>query len=474
MASVPDPSANAAPPGASPTAVRLLGRVARPVERFLHVQAASGIVLLVMAAVALVWSNSPWAASYEHLWHTSVGIHIGALDLRAPLHFVVNDMLMVVFFFLVGLEIRREMHGGELSNLRRAALPFFAALGGMLVPALIYWGVNPSGPTRPGWGIPMATDIAFAVGVLALLGNRVPSGLRVLLLALAIIDDIGAIVVIAVFYSSGVSIVGFAIAAAGIALVILLQRLGVRRAIAYIPAGIVLWVGLLRAGVHPTIAGVILGLLTPVQAWFGSKRFVETAERTVGMVRAASQGSDERELLKPLQDLQIARRETVSPLGTLEATLHPWVAFGIMPLFALANAGVNLSSGSAVDGDTIVMIGVAAGLVFGKPIGVLLGCLAAIKLGLGVLPRRVTLPGLLLVGLVAGIGFTMAIFVANLAFPAESPSAHYLAAAKIGVLCGSGIAAIAALLAGRLLLRAPTADAPKDVTPDEAERSTED
>jgi NhaA family Na+:H+ antiporter len=254
-------------------------RVLRPIERFVRVEASSGILLLFAAVVALVWANSPWGASYEHLWHTPITLGIGPWVSDQSLHFWINDGLMTVFFLVVGLEIRREIHEGELSELKRAALPIAAALGGMAVPAILYLLLNGDPRTKSGWGIPMATDIAFAVGVLALLGKRIPPALRVLLLALAIIDDIGAIIVIAVFYSAGIDWSGFLVAGTGIVLVGLLQALGIRRATLYVPAGAVLWFGILKAGVHPTIAGVVLGLLTPVRSWYGEAGFVAAPSR---------------------------------------------------------------------------------------------------------------------------------------------------------------------------------------------------
>jgi Na+:H+ antiporter, NhaA family len=464
-APVHDNHAPEAPPEAWPRAKKAIDRVIRPIEHFLDVEASSGLVLLVAAAVALVWANSPWSSAYEHLWHTTIGFHVGATDFSASLHFLINDGLMVVFFFVVGLEIRREMHGGELSEMRRAILPFAAAAGGMIAPAVIYLCVNHDPPTRTGWGVPMATDIAFAVGVLALLGKRIPSGLRVLLLALAIIDDIGAILVIAVFYSSGIEWTWLPLALAGLLLILIMQRVGVRKPALYVPAGFVVWVGFLESGIHPTIAGVAIGLLTPARAWLGGEGFVSRAETAVQRVRSeVAKGHEERELLEPLREIGDAKREAIAPVVRLEAALHPWVAFGIMPLFALANAGVPL--GKLSDGIG-VSLGVLLGLVLGKPAGVLLGTFVVTRLRLTSLPRRVTWPGILVVGLVAGIGFTMAIFIAGLAFTRT----EHLNAAKTAVLAASVLAATAGLVVGRLAL-AP-GETP-DVTPTEAECSTAD
>src|SRR5262245_8219181 len=258
------PEAPAPPPGSWGPALRARRGLFSPVERFLAVEAASGILLVLAAAAALAWANSPWSASYSALWHTPIGLRIGAFAFERDLHFWINDGLMAVFFFVVGLEIRREIHAGELADLRRAALPLAAALGGMVVPALIYAAFNAGRATLGGWGIPMATDIAFALGVLTLLGARVPTALRILLLALAVIDDVGAILVIALFYSSGIALAGLAAMGAGLLGVLLLQAFGVRSRLAYALPALVVWSGAYAGGVHPTLAGVVLGLLTPV------------------------------------------------------------------------------------------------------------------------------------------------------------------------------------------------------------------
>ncbi len=452
-----------APPEAWPLGRSAARAVLAPVERFLHIEAASGIVLLVAAAAALAWANSRWGASYDRFWHTEVSVGVGAQVARASFHFVVNDMLMVVFFFLVGLEVRREMHEGELSQPARAALPMAAAVGGMALPALIFLAVNPTGAYRKGWGVPMATDIAFAVGVLALLGKRVPAALRILLLALAIIDDIGAILVIAIFYSAGLKWSGMVIAIGGILGVLLMQRLGIRHAALYIVPGMVLWSGLLRSGVHPTIAGVVLGLLTPARAWFGQVGFVARSERVIGRVRGEDLATDD--LLGPLDDITRAAREAVAPVVRVQRVLHIPVAFAIMPLFALANAGVNVSGAALGGAEGRLTVGVVLGLVVGKPLGIIGASLIAVRLRVAALPTRVSLRGLVVVGCVAGIGFTMALFVAQLAF--QSPPA--LAAAKLAVLIGSGLAAVTALVLGRSMLRVVDGD----VTATVAERSTD-
>jgi NhaA family Na+:H+ antiporter len=442
----------------------------RPLEQFLRIQAASGIVLLLCAVAAMLWANSAWKGSYQQLWHTPVSMALGSLHFETDLHFVINEVLMTLFFFVVGLEIRRELHHGELSTLHGALLPVTAAVGGMLVPALIFLSLNFGTPAAGGWGVPMATDIAFAVGVLALLGKRVPAALRVLLLALAIIDDIGAILVIALFYSTGDSyLAGVGIAASGVIGVIALQRIGARRPLFYIIPGGVVWYGFLAAGIHPTIAGVVLGLLTPVRSWFGKAGFLTEAEAAIGEFRrtAGRPDHDEHDLLHALRRLKHARREALPPVVRLESALNPWVAYCIMPLFALANAGVTLDT---IDlhalGALSVALGIGLGLTLGKPVGIVGLSFVAIKLGLCQLPRGVSYRGLSVVGLLGGIGFTMALFIGHLAFA----DAAMLGVAKVSILVSSAAAGVLGLLAGRAVL-------PKRVIPavamtaDQAERS---
>jgi NhaA family Na+:H+ antiporter len=422
----------------------------RPIERFLHVEAASGILLLLAAAVALVWANSPWAASYDTLWHTPIRFGAGEWTVQKSLHFWINDLLMAVFFLLVGLEIKREMVHGALSDRRRAALPVAAAIGGMVIPAGIYFAVNPSGPGVSGWGVPMATDIAFAVGVLVLLGKRVHPALRVLLLAFAIIDDIGAILVIAIFYSSGFAVQGLAVAVGGFLLTVVMLWVGIRPGLVFVFPFLLMWIGLYQAGIHPTIAGVVLGLTMPVRAWFGPEGFVNVARTAIrDFEQRVAEGVRDHDLLEPLGRLAEARREAVSPGVRGEAALHPWVAYGIMPLFALANAGVNLGGIELqAVGATTVMLGVTLGLLVGKPVGVLAASWISVRLGLCVLPQGVTWRSMGIVGVTAAIGFTMAIFISELAF--TDPS--LLAVSKLGVLVATGVAGAVALLGGRILL----------------------
>ena len=457
------------PPEAWEPLLRLVRLAGRPLDRFLRIEAASGILLLFAAAVALLWANSPWAASYVHLWHTPLGVRVGAFTFERTLEWFVNDALMVIFFFVVGLEIRREIHHGELSEWRRAALPAAAALGGMIAPAALYLAFAGAPATRSGWGVPMATDIAFAVGILTLLGKRVPAALRVLLLALAVIDDLGAIVVIAIFYSSGVTLSGLMVAALGLGGVFAMQRLGVRSKLAYVAPSVVAWAGIYAAGIHPTIAGVIVGLVTPVRAWLGPDGFVVGVQKEIDRLALATPiALSSHALAETLRHVDAARREAMSPAESLIETLHPWVAFGIMPLFALANAGVAISGGALDASSWSVVTAVAVGLLVGKPIGVLLATWLTLRLRIGALPAGLTARHLVVLGVVAGVGFTMALFIGQLAFT----DAKLLAAAKIGVLAASGGAAIVGLALGRLLLGAASTPGAAQ-TADEAESSTE-
>ncbi|MBK8480503.1 MAG: Na+/H+ antiporter NhaA [Proteobacteria bacterium] len=464
------PVQRSSPPEAWGPLLRLARRAARPLERFLRIEAASGILLLVAALVALAWANSPWAESYVHLWHTPVGIRLGSFTLERSLEWFVNDVLMVIFFFVVGMEIRREINQGELSDWRRAGLPAAAALGGMLAPAGLYLLTAAGRPAlHPGWGVPMATDIAFAVGILTLLGRRVPAALRVLLLALAVIDDLGAIIVIALFYSPGIEASGIRLAALGFAGILVMQRVGVRAKLAYVVPSVVAWAGIYAAGIHPTITGVIIGLLTPVRAWLGPEGFITGVREELQRVERATSGPlSSREFAESLRQVNAARREAMSPAESLIEALHPWVAYGIMPFFALSNAGVAVDGAALQGASSVAAAGVALGLVIGKPIGVLAACWLALRLRVGVLPAGIKARHLVVLGVVAGVGFTMSIFIAQLAFA----DPQLLAGAKLGVLGASAVAAVAGVVIGRLLL-APVTSAEAAQTADEAEDSTE-
>jgi NhaA family Na+:H+ antiporter len=376
---------------------------------------------------------------------------------------------MVIFFFVVGMEIRREIHHGELSQWRRAALPAVAALGGMLAPAALYLAFAGAPTTRSGWGVPMATDIAFAVGILTLLGKRVPPALRVLLLALAIIDDLGAIIVIAVFYSSGLALSGFVVGSFGFLGILMMQRFGVRSARAYIAPAVIAWAGIYIAGIHPTIAGVVVGLLTPVRAWLGQEGFVMGVRAELEQLSNVPQGAlSSHEFAATLRNVDVARREALSPSESLIESLHPWVAFGIMPIFALANAGVSLNGEVFDSASWSVVVAVTVGLVIGKPLGVLLAGWLTLRIGLGTFPLGIGYKHLIVLGSVAGVGFTMALFIAQLAFT----DPRFLAAAKLGILIASAIAAVSGLILGRTLLK-PERSNRIAQTVDDAEKSSE-
>jgi NhaA family Na+:H+ antiporter len=367
-------------------------------QRFVSTEAAGALVLLACTAIALALANSPWADAYHRLWETALTLGTQGSGLTLSLRHWVNDGLMALFFFLVGLEIKREMLGGELADRRSAALPVAAALGGMIVPAAIYAAVNRGGPGAAGWGIPMATDIAFALGILALLGDRVPTGLRIFLAALAIADDLGAVLVIATFYTSTLHWAAVGGAAAVLALLVALNRRGVRRPLAYTLAGVVLWMLVLGSGIHPTVAGVLLALTIPARG--------DGAEREM-----------ERE----------------SPLTRFENALQRPVAFVVLPLFALANAGIPLGGAIGTVTRSPVAIGAALGLLLGKPLGITLASYAAVRSGVAQLPTGVAWRHVHGVAWLGGIGFTMSLFIAGLAFTQPT----MLDTAKLGVLGAS-------------------------------------
>ncbi len=396
-------------------------RLVAPFVRFMHVESSGGLALVAATAIALALANSPLADWFHHFWETPVGVTFGAFELVEPLRHWVNDGLMTLFFFVVGLEIKREVVSGELADPRKALLPVVAALGGMAAPAVVYslaiWGR----PGREGWGVPMATDIAFVVGFLTLLGSRVPNGLKVLLLSLAIADDIGAVLVIAVAYSGAIGAGPLATAAAGFGLVVLLRSLGVRSVGVYGVIGAGIWYAVLKSGVHPTVAGVALGLLTPARPMIGRGILVDAVGELYDRLRGIQQGEPQE------------APEAISPAERLEHALHPWVAFVIMPVFALANAGVRVEPSALT---TPVALAVVAGLALGKPIGIVLFSWLSVRLGLTRLPQGVDWRAMIGAGCLGGIGFTMSFFIAGLALRGD-----LLDDAKIGILAGSAISA---------------------------------
>ncbi|MCH7949255.1 MAG: Na+/H+ antiporter NhaA [Candidatus Dadabacteria bacterium] len=380
-------------------------RALEAIREFLKLESASGIILVGAAVLALIISNSPLSSLYDLFLDTPVEIRIGALHLAKPLLLWINDGLMAIFFLLIGLEVKREILDGQLSSISQVALPGIAAIGGMAIPALIYIIFNISNASAlNGWAIPSATDIAFALGILALLGSRVPLSLKLFLLTLAIIDDLGAIVIIAIFYSGDLSVTSLIFAAVTIAILFAMNLLGVKRIAAYVVVGLILWICVLKSGVHATLAGVILAFAIPLRT----------------------------------------KEDEPCPLREMEHSLHPWIAFGIMPIFAFANAGVSLEGMSFGSLFEPIPIGIALGLFLGKQAGVFGFSLAAVKLGLAKLPPDINWRMIYGTSVLCGIGFTMSLFISTLAF--DSSITDDAASARIGILVGSFISAIAGYL----------------------------
>jgi Na+:H+ antiporter, NhaA family len=406
-------------------------RLVRPLREFLRTETAGGVVLLTAALVAVVWANSPFGDSYRALWSTELTFEIGDSEISATLRHWVDDGLMVLFFFVVGLEIKRELVVGELNDRRKAAVPAIAAIGGMIVPAGIYLAFNAGSEGAPGWGIPMATDIAFALGVLALLGRRAPSSLKVFLLTLAIVDDVGAILVIALFYTDTLHLYWLLGAVALLGVMAIMRAVNIRYVPVYVLVGLGVWFATFRSGVHATIAGVAIAMLTPARAL--SEGGAEKPEEPDGP----------RETRRRILRL----RETVSPAERLAHLLHPWSSFVVLPIFALANAGLVLSLEDLGDAVTSpVALGVVFGLVAGKIVGITAATLLARRTGLGALPEDVTPRQVVAVSAVAGIGFTVSLFITSLAFDRAALAAD----AKIGVFAASILAALAAYAILRL------------------------
>ncbi|HEY5635228.1 MAG TPA: Na+/H+ antiporter NhaA [Burkholderiaceae bacterium] len=389
----------------------------QPITEFLRLESAGGLVLMAAAVLALVVANSPLASYYALLLDTPLAVSVGAAGISKPLLLWINDGLMAVFFFLVGMELKREVLEGHLSSLRQASLPAVAAVGGMLVPAALFAAFNWNDPVAmKGWAIPTATDIAFALGVLSLLGSRVPAALKAFLLSVAIFDDLGAIVVIAAFYTADLSLVSLGVAAGLIAVLAVLNRFRVMKPAAYILVGIPLWVAVLKSGVHATLAGVVLAMFIPLRAPAGSR------------------SADAPE----------------SPLRHLEHILHPWVAFGILPVFAFANAGVGILELSISDVARPVPLGIMVGLFVGKQIGILGFCWVAERAGIAARPRGMQWGDLYGVALLCGIGFTMSLFIASLAYqPGELAHAGL---ERLGILIGSVVSGLAGYVVLRIVL----------------------
>ncbi len=411
----------------------------RPFQQFVRMEAAGGVLLLICAVIALIWANSPLAAGYFELWQSKMTFSVGGIEIDKPVILWINDGLMAIFFFVVGLEIKREILTGELSSPKKAGLALAAALGGMLVPALVYVGFNWGSDTIGGWGIPMATDIAFALGVLSLMGSRAPLALKVFLTALAIVDDLGAVLVIAFFYTAEVKMSYLGIGAGFLALLIAANVFGIRRTAVFVVLGLGLWYAFLKSGVHATIAGVLLALTIPAKRKIDTVSYRDKVRSLMTIFeRDTSPGQMEptRDQVDAMHMIESTTEKLDTPLHRMEHALHGWVAFFIMPIFALANAGVALGAG--VDFGSSVTLGIIFGLFFGKQIGVTLFAWIAVKMGFAELPQGVTWRQVYGVSLLTGIGFTMSLFIANLAFT----DAAVLDSAKVGILAASVIAGV--------------------------------
>jgi Na+:H+ antiporter, NhaA family len=416
--------------------------VAKPIQSFLKLQSASGILLFAFAVVALVWSNSPWSDSYDRLWQTTLSFGFGQAAASKTLLHWINDGLMTVFFFVVGLEIKREVLIGELSSMKKSMLPVAAALGGMIVPALIYAGFTYGTNAAAGWGIPMATDIAFSLGVLMLLGTRVPIQLKVFLTAFAIVDDIGAVIVIALFYAS--SIAWGHLAIGGLILLLLMgaNLIGVRHSLVYAVLGILLWLAFLESGIHATIAGVLLAMTIPSRSHLDKQGFLQKSRSLLGQIENGAEGSDfsgkaehqqasVRALSQYCEDLE-------APIQRFEHALQPWVTFVIMPLFAFANAGVQFGANIGTLFLDPVPLGIFFGLVIGKQLGITLFSWVAVKSRIALLPASVSWRQIYGVSWLGGIGFTMSLFIAGLAFGGSD----LMAEAKVGIYAASVVAGL--------------------------------
>lgn len=423
-------------------------KILKPINEFLHQEASGGILLIIFTLISLIWANTSLSDYYHDLWHSHIVISLGNfLTLDYTLHNWINDGLMAIFFFTVGLEIKRELLVGELSSLQKASLPIAGALGGMIIPAILYSIFNSGTEGANGWGIPMATDIAFVVGIMALLGPRIPLTLKIFVLALAIADDIGAVLVIAIFYTAEISTTALIIAAIVLFILILLNRLGTKSLIVYSILGIILWLAFLKSGIHATIAGVLLAFTIPATSRFDTKKFSDKVKELIQNFDSTGEhwknvmNNSERQ--HDVMAIETSCEKVLTPLQRFEHSLHPWVSFFIIPVFALANAGVTLKGLDIIDAMfNPVSLGIITGLFVGKQIGIFGFSYLAVKLKLSSLPESVNWKNLYGAGILAGIGFTMSLFIAGLAF--DNPA--LLDLSKIGVLTGSLLSGIIGFL----------------------------
>ena len=438
-------------------------RLLRPIREFMHQEVSGGIVLIGVTLIALVSGFAPWSEQYYGIWQHKITIGFGDAMLSKPLLLWINDGLMAIFFFLVGLEIKREILTGELSTLRKAALPIAAAIGGMVVPAGIYVIFNWGQPGMNGWGVPMATDIAFALGILALLGSRVPFSLKVFLTALAIIDDLGAVLIIALFYTSDISVTALIVAGVTLGLLVSLNRLQIRSFTPYLVLGIILWFAFLKSGVHATVAGVLLAMTIPARPKIDADTFVSRSRRIFQRIRGAADQSEKKRLHK-LRDIREMSVDLESPLHRLEHELHPWTTYLVIPIFALANAGVTFS----LERETMfhgVTLGVFLGLLVGKQVGVLFFSWIAVKAGFADRPEGISWGHIYGAGWLAGVGFTMSLFITGLAFP----GGELVTMSKVGIILASFCSGVGGYLILRASSRKPAEEPQpeKSVTPAE-------
>lgn len=426
---------------------RTIDNMLHPFYEFVRVESSGGLVLIITTIIALIWANSPWGHLYEAFKNVNLTIGAGDFILSKPAILWINDGLMAVFFFLVGLEIKREILVGELNSFRQASLPIFAAIGGMIAPALIFAVFNYGAPSAHGWGIPMATDIAFSLGVLSMLGDRAPLSLKVFLTAVAIVDDIGAILVIAVFYSSGVSVWIIGLGMLFFVCMLLLNRMGVRSPLPYLLLGVLMWLAFLKSGVHATVAGVLAAMTIPASTRICCQDFTESMNKHISDYgNASGTGAvtlSNKQMLSALGHMGRDVLMASPPLKRIEHNLHHWVAFGIMPVFALANAGINFGSEGGIDPFNPVSLGIFTGLILGKVVGICSASWLAIKIGIADMPRTMQPGHFLGASLLAGIGFTMSIFIATLAWDETS---HFIIDAKFSILIASTVAGILGFL----------------------------
>lgn len=434
-------------PGEESRAKSSVDLLLRPFRLFLGFEAAGGILLILSTLIALIWSNSSHADSYFALWETKFSIGIGGNEIKKSLLIWINDGLMAIFFFVVGLEIKREFLVGDLSSPRRAALPIAGAIGGMIVPALIYTYFSRGTIAAGGWGVPMATDIAFALGILTLLGNRVPVGLKIFLAALAIVDDLGAVLVIAFFYTSNLSFESLALGAVFFSALVLCNYMGVRNNLVYAVLGIGgLWLAFLLSGVHPTVAGVLAALCIPARTRIDTRQYIKDSEQALNYFTEAGEIGESVLTNKSRQAALYRQKqlsdEASSPLQDLERALHPWAIYFVMPIFALSNAGVQLTGDISQIFSFPSVPGIMLGLIIGKQVGVFGASWIAVKLGIAALPHNSSWLGLYGVSCLAGIGFTMSLFIAGLAYK----DLELLAASKVAILLASVLMGVTGFL----------------------------